>query len=148
MLSYRRLAFPACATAALLSAAACAPAPAETTPTTSSSSGGDTNSACPAPPTVAEASSPSGFTHSSGPGGPKRVFEKGELQKTCAYLTNPVDKDKHNTVTMLDGYLVMPWCPDSGGGGVSVYEFDDPCNPMLVGNGTDSFMRETHAAGF
>jgi hypothetical protein len=105
---------------------------------------------CKAPPTVALPASPGGFSASKGPGGPAKTFTADELGVNCAYLDGgPEDNDDHhNTVTMLDGYLVMPWAPEWGGGGFTTFAFNDPCHPQPVGRGYSPLMRETHAAGF
>ncbi|MEZ4393732.1 MAG: Ig-like domain-containing protein [Polyangiales bacterium] len=86
---------------------------------------------------------------SRGPGGPRRSFRADELDRACAYLHGgPTDRDHHNGVFILDGHLYMPWAHESGGGGVSVWTFDDPCAPVHVGTTIDARMRETHAPGF
>lgn len=105
---------------------------------------------CVAPPTVAAPASPGAFPASKGPGGPARSFSADELGVNCAFLDGgPEDeKDHHNALTMLDGYLVMPWAPEWGGGGIATFTFDDPCNPTPVGRSFSPLMRETHAAGF
>jgi len=56
--------------------------------------------------------------------------------------------DHHNLVVIFDGYLMMPHSPEFGGGGLTFFEFDDPCNPTIVGEGTSSDMRESHSVGF
>lgn len=87
-----------------------------------------------------------GFLH--GPGGPARSFTDAEIDHACAHLHGgPTDRDHHNTVLMLDGHLYMPWAHESGGGGLSAWEFNDPCAPVHVGTAIDPQMRETHAAG-
>lgn len=84
-----------------------------------------------------------------GPGGPRRTFRAEELDRACAHLHGgPTDRDHHNGVFLLDGLLYMPWAHESGGGGVSVWTFDDPCAPVHVGTTVDPQMRETHAPGF
>lgn len=104
---------------------------------------------CSAPPTRPLPASASGFTPAKGPGGPKRTFMPEELGVACAYLRGgPKDKDHHNTVTMIDGYLVMPWAPEWGGGGFAVYGVDDPCAPETIAQTYSEYMRETHATGF
>jgi len=81
----------------------------------------------------------------SGPGGPSQVFDSGSLWQTCAFLDGGAeDLDRHGSVTMYDGYLLMPWTPEEGGGGISAFAFSDPCNPEKVGEGTDPGIRETH----
>ena len=84
-----------------------------------------------------------------GPGGPAASFTSGELLEHCAYLTGgPEDADHHNLVVMHDGYLWMPWAPEDGGGGITVFEFDDPCNPIKVSEVYEEGMRESHTMSF
>ncbi|MCS6797361.1 MAG: Ig-like domain-containing protein [Myxococcota bacterium] len=85
-----------------------------------------------------------------GPGGPARRFEPHELGTHCAYIDGGEGdvSDHHNLVTMLGGYLVMPWAPEWGGGGISLYDVRDPCAPRRVGYGYSERTRETHAIGF
>src|SRR5689334_22308316 len=72
----------------------------------------------------------------SGPGGPARTFSASELDTACGYvLGGPGDAEHHNLSVMYDGYLVHPWAPEDGGGGISFLEFDDPCNPVALGHG-------------
>lgn len=68
----------------------------------------------------------------------------------CAYLDGgPMDvSDHHNLVVMADGYLLMPWAPEFGAGGLTFFDLSDPCAPSTVGVGTSRTMRETHAIGF
>jgi hypothetical protein len=69
------------------------------------------------------------------------------LLAPCAFLDGgPTDRDHHNTVLVVDGYLMMPWAHEAGGGGVSVFGFRDPCHPEHVTTVTDPTMRETHVA--
>ena len=49
---------------------------------------------------------------------------------------------------MHDGYLWMPWAPEDGGGGITVFEFDDPCNPIKVSEVYEEGMRESHTMSF
>lgn len=85
-----------------------------------------------------------------GPGGPKSTFAADKLYETCAYLDGgPEDTfDHHNGVTMLDGYLLMPWSPEWGAGGFTFFDISDPCAPKRVGGGTSGEMRESHSIGF
>jgi hypothetical protein len=93
---------------------------------------------------------PGAFPPNRGPGGPARPFTAGELYTACAYLDGgPMDtSDHHNLVTMLDGYLLMPWAPEYSGGGLTFWDVSDPCNPRVIGTGYSAEMRETHAIGF
>lgn len=91
-----------------------------------------------------------------GPGGPAVTFDSMDLFENCAYLPGgPGDIDHHNLVMPYRGHLVMPWSPEIGTGGVSLFDVSDPCNPKKVGEGTSSdanspfgTIRETHAFGF
>lgn len=49
---------------------------------------------------------------------------------------------------MFDGYLMMPWAPEWGGGGITFFDMSDPCSPATIGSTTSGDMRETHAVGF
>lgn len=76
-------------------------------------------------------------------------FGEDALWQGCAWLDGGAgDQDHHNLVVMLDGHLLMPWVPEWSGGGLSFFEFDDPCAPVLVGEGTSSDLRESHTIGF
>ena len=91
---------------------------------------------------------PDAFDPLTGPGGPQSSFDASELTTRCASLDGgDRDRDHHNTVLMLDGYLWMPWAHEAGVGGISVWEFDEPCAPEPIGTTVDDAMRETHAAG-
>lgn len=85
-----------------------------------------------------------------GPGGPTRAFEAGALSASCAFLDGGDEdvSDHHNLVTMYDGYLLLPWAPEFGGGGLSFFTFDDPCAPERIGVGHARTMRESHSIGF
>jgi hypothetical protein len=93
---------------------------------------------------------PGAWPENSGPGGPARTFEEDELYEHCAYLDGgELDvSDHHNLVVMYDGYLVMPWAPEWGGGGLTFFDVSDPCEPETVGTGYSASMRETHSIGF
>ncbi len=83
-----------------------------------------------------------------GPGGPSVVFDEAELYEHCAYLDGGDDPDFHNLVQMFDGYLVMPFSPETGGGGMAFFDFSDPCDPQLVGTAASNEIRESHTIGF
>lgn len=100
----------------------------------------------PIPPTPP---APDAYEPPEGPGGPARTFTAEELNQACGYiLGGPQDVEHHNLAVMHDGYLVHPWAPEDGGGGISFFEFDDPCNPVLVGQAWSERMRETHTLAF
>lgn len=93
---------------------------------------------------------PGAWTPNRGPGGPARTFADAELYAHCAYLDGGEGdtSDHHNLVVMYDGYLLMPWAPEYSPGGITLWEFDDPCAPVVRGYGTSSAMRESHSIGF
>ena len=70
--------------------------------------------------------------------------------ENCAYLDGgPGDLfDHHNLLSMYDGYLLMPWAPEWGGGGLTLWDLSAPCDPVVVGSGESPNMRETHAIGY
>lgn len=86
----------------------------------------------------------------TGPGGPAASFAPEQLFQSCAYLDGGPDDttDHHNLVVMFDGYLMLPWAPEWGAGGITFFDISDPCNPQTVGVGTSDKMRETHSTGF
>ncbi len=93
---------------------------------------------------------PGAFPPNHGPGGPARAFDEAELGVNCAFL-DPGEMDvtdHHNLVQMIDGYLLMPWAPEFGRGGLTFFDVSDPCAPRVVGGGYSTTMRETHAIGF
>lgn len=76
-----------------------------------------------------------------GLGGPSSA----PVGERCAALTGgPEDIEHHNHVVFWNGYLVMPWAPEDGGGGLTVFDVSDPCNPVKVGEAFDPRMRESH----
>ena len=85
-----------------------------------------------------------------GPGVGAVSFAADALQQNCAYLDGGESDlfDHHNLVSMYDGYLLMPWAPEWGQGGLTLWDLSDPCNPQWVGGGTSPQMRETHAIGY
>ncbi|MFT5354430.1 MAG: hypothetical protein ACI9KE_001635 [Polyangiales bacterium] len=85
-----------------------------------------------------------------GPGLPTAEFEDDALFENCAYLDGgELDtSDHHNLVTMYDGYLLMPWAPEYGRGGLTFFDISDACSPTAVGSGWSQTMRETHSIGF
>lgn len=93
---------------------------------------------------------PDAWEPNRGPGGPARTFEESELYVSCAFLDGGErdTTDHHNLVTMFDGYLLMPWAPEWGGGGLTFWDVSDPCAPVVIGSGFSQQMRETHAIGF
>ena len=92
---------------------------------------------------------PDAWGTTEGPGGPSRVFTTEELGQPCGFVVGGEgDAEHHNLVVMYDGYLVHPWAPESGGGGISLLDFSDPCAPQVVGQGWADGMRETHTLAF
>ena len=80
-----------------------------------------------------------------GPGGPATSFSADQLFEPCAWLVgNELSADHHNLVVMHDGYLLFPWAPEYGGGGISFFDVSDPCSPVKVGETYEATMRETH----
>ncbi len=97
------------------------------------------------PPLVPDAFPEPGDYTVAGPGGPRVSFEAAELDLPCTALTGgALDVEHHNLVGIYDGWLVLPWAPEEGGGGVTIYAFDDPCAPVKVGEAYSEFMRESH----
>ena len=79
----------------------------------------------------------------------QREFSTEELFQNCAVLHGgPEDIKHHNLVIPYRGHLVMPWAPEWGRGGFSLFDMQDPCTPQKVGEGFHERMRETHAVGF
>jgi hypothetical protein len=116
-------------------------AAATTTETGGSSSAGETEGE-PAYP------EPGDHPPNTGPGGPAVTFAPDELYVTCAFLDGGGgDLDHHNEVVMFDGYLMMPWSPEWGGGGLSFYDVSDPCQPQVLSHTSSQVIRETHAIG-
>lgn len=84
-----------------------------------------------------------------GSGGPTRTFADDELWQACAFLEGgPGDFDHHNLVVPYRGHLVMPWSPEFGTGGISLFDMADPCAPVKAGEGIAPEIRESHALGF
>jgi len=102
----------------------------------------------PVEPSTEGPPAPDGWGTLLGPGGPSVTFTEGQRLTLCASLDGGErDRDHHNTVLMLDGHLWLPWAHEGGVGGLSAFEFDDPCNPVEVATAVEEEMRETHAAG-
>ena len=93
---------------------------------------------------------PGAWPPNNGPGAPTQTFSEDELYVNCATLDGgELDfTDHHNLVTMFDGYLLMPWAPEWGRGGLTFFDISDPCAPVTIGGGFSEFMRETHSLGF
>jgi len=99
----------------------------------------------PTPPAWPE---PGAWGPATGPGIATVAQDPATLFENCAYLDGgPEDDDHHNLVFGLDGYLVLPWAPEWSGGGISVFEFADPCAPVKVGETYAVGLREPHNAG-
>jgi hypothetical protein len=91
---------------------------------------------------------PDGYPPIEGPGGPSVDLSALPLHTACAHLDGgETDRDHHNTVLVWNGYLFMPFAHEAGGGGIAVFEIDDPCAPEPIAIATSETMRETHAAG-
>jgi hypothetical protein len=107
-----------------------------------------TGDAGPPPGDAGPPPDPADFPAPVGPGAPSTPFEEGELGEHCAYLpVGETDENHHNTGFFLDGYLVRPWAHERGRGGIAVWDFDDPCDPVRVANVLDEQIRETHSTG-
>ncbi len=93
---------------------------------------------------------PGAWGPNAGPGGPTRTFTAAELYQHCAYLDGGARdiSDHHNLAVMYDGYLLLPWAPEFGRGGLTFFDISDPCAPTVAGYGTNDQMRETHSIGF
>lgn len=92
---------------------------------------------------------PGAWPPNRGPGGPATSFDAGELYAHCAYLDGgDRDDDHHNLVSMYDGWLLMPWAPEAGIGGFTLFDVSDPCSPEPAGTGFSLSMRESHSIGF
>ena len=92
---------------------------------------------------------PAAWGATTGPGGPARAFSADELGEACGYVVGgPGDSEHHNLVVINDGYLVHPWAPEYGGGGVSFLDVTDPCAPEVVGQAWSDLMRESHTLAF
>jgi hypothetical protein len=84
----------------------------------------------------------------TGPGGPAVAFAPEDLYVNCAFIDGGAgDLDHHNEVVMFDGYLMMPWSPEWGGGGLSFYDVSDPCQPQVLSHTSSQSLRETHTTG-
>lgn len=93
----------------------------------------------------------SAYGELTGPGGPSVSFQDGQLNEVCQWLSGgPEDTlQHHNLVTMYDGLLLMPWSPESSvNGGLTFFDFSDPCNSKVVGSTSTKRMRESHSIGF
>lgn len=84
-----------------------------------------------------------------GSGAPRVSFTETQLFQNCAVLDGGEnDSLHHNLVVPYRGHLVMPWVPEWGQGGLSLFEMEDPCAPVKIGEGFHERMRESHAIGF
>ncbi len=81
--------------------------------------------------------------------GSTRSFTEAELWQSCASLSGTeADELHHNLQLPYRGHLVLPWSPEWGRGGISLFDMEDPCAPVRAGDGYSDDMRETHAMGF
>lgn len=103
----------------------------------------------PGEPRAAPFPEPGAFAPPEGPGASRRTFAEDELFVPCATLQGD-ERDilHHNLSVIHDGWLVHPWAPEWGGGGVSFWDVSDPCAPVSIGSGYAEGMRETHALAF
>lgn len=85
-----------------------------------------------------------------GPGLGRVSYTEEEIGENCAPLSGgELDHTQHhNLVVMYDGLVTMPWAPEFGRGGLTFFDFTDPCDPQSVGVGTSEHMRESHSIGF
>lgn len=84
-----------------------------------------------------------------GAGGPTASFSEDQLFENCAQLDGgEEDVNHHNLVVPYRGHLVLPWAPEWSRGGLSLFDFSDPCSPQKVGEGFHERMRESHSLGF
>lgn len=87
----------------------------------------------------------------AGPGAGHVAVAADKLGAVCAWVSGgPDDKTQHhNLVVPFEGYLFMPWAPETAAqGGVSLFDMSDPCQPERIGYATTKQMRETHSVGF
>ena len=100
-------------------------------------------------PRLDEAPDPGAWTV-EGPGGPAVSFAQADLGVACASLLGDpaLESQHHNLVVMHDGYLLMPWAPEDGGGGLSWFDVSDPCDPVKVAEAYAEPMRESHTLAF
>jgi hypothetical protein len=104
----------------------------------------------PAAPAPGPFPAPDAFPAPRGPGLGARTFTTAELGVACAYLDGGANdvSDHHNLVTMYDGFLLLPFAPEYGRGGLAFFDVSDPCTPVPAGDGFSEHMRETHSIGF
>ena len=93
--------------------------------------------------------SPTDMPTLRGPGAPQQTFAEEELFVNCAPLYGGEnDFLHHNLVVGYRGHMVMPWAPEWGRGGLSLFDMSNPCEPEKIGEGYHERMRESHAIGF
>jgi hypothetical protein len=77
-----------------------------------------------------------------------RAAASPALFEACTYLLGgPEDVEHHNMGLVVDGLLVLPWAPEDGGGGLSLFDMADPCAPVRVADAYHPHMRESHTLG-
>lgn len=93
--------------------------------------------------------SPTDMPALRGSGGPNQSFAEEDLWSHCSPLYGgSEDGLHHNLVVPYRGHLVMPWIPEWGRGGVSFFNFSDPCSPQKEAEFYHDRLRESHALGF
>lgn len=91
---------------------------------------------------------PDAWGPTTGPGAPRVSFTAEELFQPCAWLLGgPQDVEHHNLAVMVDGLMLLPWAPEDGGGGITLFDVADPCAPVKVGEAYSPLMRESHTIG-
>jgi hypothetical protein len=84
---------------------------------------------------------------------PAALFDQSELMEPCAFLEGSAGGDgAHHTAAAYRGHLVLPWAVRTEsylarGGSLDLYELESPCEPTLVGSGSDPAIGATTAIG-
>ena len=82
-------------------------------------------------PAVFQFPDPTDMPALRGPGAPQQTFTEEELFVNCAPLYGG-DNDflHHNLVVGYRGHMIMPWAPEWGRGGLSLFDMSNPCDPQ------------------